>query len=46
MTHSSDTTLVIATHDRRVAEALPSAAELLFSDQNGSIPAPDGHDVL
>ena len=39
-------TLVIATHDRRVAEALPSAAELLFSDQNGSIPAPDGHDVL
>lgn len=32
-------TLVIATHDRRVADALPQASELLFSSQNGTIPA-------
>ena len=39
-------TLVIATHDRRVAEALPQASELLFSSQNGIIPASDGHRSL
>jgi len=39
-------TLVIATHDRRVAEALPQASELLFSSQNGTIPASDGHRSL
>jgi putative ABC transport system ATP-binding protein len=39
-------TLVIATHDRRVAEALPHASELLFSSQNGTIPASDGHRSL
>ena len=39
-------TLVIATHDRRVAEALPQAAELLFSSQNGIIPASTGHRPL
>ena len=35
-------TLVIATHDRRVAEALPQAAELIFSSQNGINPASMG----
>jgi putative ABC transport system ATP-binding protein len=35
-------TLVVATHDRRVAEALPQAAELLFSSQNGINPASMG----
>ncbi|HWS04977.1 MAG TPA: ATP-binding cassette domain-containing protein [Burkholderiaceae bacterium] len=39
-------TLVIATHDRRVSEALPSAAGLHFSNSNGMFPAPDGHHVL
>lgn len=39
-------TLVIATHDRRVAEALPQATELLFSSKNGIIPASDGHSLL
>ena len=37
-----DATLVIATHDRRVAEALPQAAELIFSSQNGINPASMG----
>jgi putative ABC transport system ATP-binding protein len=36
-------TLVIATHDRRVAEALPAAPELLFSSKNSLIPASMGH---
>jgi putative ABC transport system ATP-binding protein len=40
---SCGATLVIATHDRRVAEALPQAVELLFSSQNGTIPASEGH---
>ena len=39
-------TLVIATHDRRVAEALPQAPQLLFSSQNGTIPASDAHRSL
>ena len=39
---SCGATLVIATHDRRVAEALPQAAELLFSSQNGINPASMG----
>jgi putative ABC transport system ATP-binding protein len=39
-------TLVIATHDRRVAEALPQASALLFSSQNGTIPASMGHGSL
>ncbi len=39
-------TLVIATHDRRVAEALPQASTLLFSGKNGVSPAPNGHKVL
>ena len=34
---SCGATLVIATHDRRVAEALPQAAELIFSSQNLSL---------
>jgi putative ABC transport system ATP-binding protein len=40
---SCGATLVIATHDRRVAEALPQAAELPFSSQNGTIPHRTGH---
>lgn len=32
-------TLVVATHDRRVAEALPQAAVLEISSQNGQYPA-------
>ena len=43
---SCGATLVIATHDRRVAEALPQAAELHFSSQNGTIPASDGYSPL
>jgi putative ABC transport system ATP-binding protein len=39
-------TLVIATHDRRVAEALPQASELIFSSQNGINPASVGHVML
>jgi putative ABC transport system ATP-binding protein len=39
---SCGATLVIATHDRRVAEALPQAAELIFSSQNGINPASMG----
>ena len=39
-------TLVIATHDRRVAEALPQASHLLFSSQNGTIPSSIGHSLL
>ena len=39
-------TLVIATHDRRVAEALPAASQLVFADKHGIIPASDGHSLL
>lgn len=39
-------TLVIATHDRRVSEALPQARRLLFSNQMAAIPAPIGHEAL
>ena len=39
-------TLVIATHDRRVAEALPAAPGLLFSSKNSLIPASMGHQAL
>jgi len=39
-------TLVIATHDRRVVEALPGVFQLLFSSQNDVIPASDGHVLL
>ena len=39
-------TLVIATHDRRVAEALPQAPQLLFSSKNGTFPASNGHTLL
>jgi putative ABC transport system ATP-binding protein len=39
-------TLVIATHDRRVAEALPQASTLLFDGKNGVSPAPNGHKAL
>ena len=39
-------TLVIATHDRRVAEALPQAAELFFSSKIGINPASMGHRPL
>jgi putative ABC transport system ATP-binding protein len=39
-------TLVIATHDRRVAEGLPQAFQLLFSSKNDTIPSPMGHGLL
>jgi putative ABC transport system ATP-binding protein len=39
-------TLVIATHDRRVADALPQAAQLLFSSKNDHFPAYPGHCLL
>jgi putative ABC transport system ATP-binding protein len=39
-------TLVIATHDRRVAAALPQAPQLLFSSKNGTPPASNGHGSL
>ena len=39
---SCGATLVIATHDRRVAEALPQADELIFSSQNDINPASMG----
>ena len=39
-------TLVIATHDRRVAEALPQASRLLFSSQKDMNPASMGHCLL
>jgi putative ABC transport system ATP-binding protein len=39
-------TLVIATHDRRVAEALPQASTLIFDGKNGVSPPPNGQKVL
>jgi putative ABC transport system ATP-binding protein len=39
-------TLVIATHDRRVAAALPQAPQLLFSSKNGTSPASNGRNLL
>lgn len=39
-------TLVIATHDRRVTDALPGAAILQFSNKNDLSPASDGHSML
>lgn len=39
-------TLVIATHDRRVVQALPGAVELLFSGQISLSPASNGHNQL
>jgi putative ABC transport system ATP-binding protein len=43
---SCGATLVIATHDRRVAEALPEAPQLLFFGENGIIPPSNGHSLL
>lgn len=39
-------TLVIATHDRRVAEALPAAARLDFVGENAAEPASNGPGLL